>query len=424
MIDNYITIGEINRYLKDLFDNDRNLQEVYLKGEISNFKAHTRGHFYFTLKDDTSRINAVMFSYRASSLKFVPSDGMKVLVKGKVSVYEATGAYQIYVDEMQEDGIGNLYIEFEKLKKKLAVEGLFDKDKKKRIPKVPKKIGIVTASTGAAIRDILTTIKRRFPICETILFPSLVQGTEAAKDIVRNIEIANTYDIDTLIVGRGGGSIEDLWPFNEEIVARAIYNSKVPVISAVGHEIDFTIADFVADLRAPTPTAAAELAVPDMETIKTYLDNVRSRSTISINSCIDTRRQNLSSLVNSYILKKPTAMYEIKEQNLDFLIDRLNKEIALVIDNMRIRLFKVSNSYVLTNPDILYKFKKQGLEHLINKLEVLNPMNTLKRGYAIVKSSSGVVSDIDDVKVDDIVNISVKNGIINAKVLEVNDGKE
>lgn len=424
MIDNYITIGEINRYLKDLFDNDRNLQEVYLKGEISNFKAHTRGHFYFTLKDDTSRINAVMFSYRASSLKFVPSDGMKVLVKGKVSVYEATGAYQIYVDEMQEDGIGNLYIEFEKLKKKLAAEGLFDKDKKKRIPKVPKKIGIVTASTGAAIRDILTTIKRRFPICETILFPSLVQGTEAAKDIVRNIEIANTYDIDTLIVGRGGGSIEDLWPFNEEIVARAIYNSKVPVISAVGHEIDFTIADFVADLRAPTPTAAAELAVPDMETIKTYLDNVRSRSTISINSCIDTRRQNLSSLVNSYILKKPTAMYEIKEQNLDFLIDRLNKEMALVIDNMRIRLFKVSNSYVLTNPDILYKFKKQGLEHLINKLEVLNPMNTLKRGYAIVKSSSGVVSDIKNVKVDDIVNISVKNGIINAKVLEVNDGKE
>ena len=424
MIDNYITIGEINRYLKDLFDNDRNLQEVYLKGEISNFKAHTRGHFYFTLKDDTSRINAVMFSYRASSLKFVPSDGMKVLVKGKVSVYEATGAYQIYVDEMQEDGIGNLYIEFEKLKKKLAVEGLFDKDKKKRIPKVPRRIGIVTASTGAAIRDILTTIKRRFPICETILFPSLVQGTEAAKDIVRNIEIANTYDIDTLIVGRGGGSIEDLWPFNEEIVARAIYNSKVPVISAVGHEIDFTIADFVADLRAPTPTAAAELAVPDMETIKTYLDNVRSRSTISINSFIDTRRQNLSSLVNSYILKKPTAMYEIKEQNLDFLMDRLNKEIALVIDNMRIRLFKVSNSYVLTNPDILYKFKRQGLEHLTNKLEVLNPMNTLKRGYAIVKSSSGVVSDIDDVKVDDIVNISVKNGIINAKVLEVNDGKE
>ena len=325
---------------------------------------------------------------------------------------------------MQEDGIGNLYIEFEKLKKKLATEGLFDKDKKKRIPKVPRRIGIVTASTGAAIRDILTTIKRRFPICETILFPSLVQVTEAAKDIVKNIELANTYDIDTLIVGRGGGSIEDLWPFNEEIVARAIYNSRVPVISAVGHEIDFTIADFVADLRAPTPTAAAELAVPDMATIKTYLDNAISRSTISINNCIDSRRQSLGSLVNSYVLKKPTAMYEIKEQNLDFLIDRINKEMKIILDNTRVRLFKVSNSYILTNPDILYKFKMQGLEHLINKLDVLNPMNTLKRGYAIVKKDDKVVSDLKKVQIDDNINIEVKSGMINAKVLEVKYGKE
>ena len=423
MIDNYITIADLNRYLKDLFDNDSNLKEVYLKGEISNFKAHTRGHFYFTLKDDTSRINAVMFSYRASMLNFLPVDGMKVLIKGKVSVYEATGAYQVYVDEMSQDGLGNLYIEFEKLKKKLAAEGLFDKDKKKPIPKVPKKIGIVTASTGAAIRDILTTIKRRFPICETILFPSLVQGVDAAKDIVKNIEIANTYDIDTLIIGRGGGSIEDLWPFNEEIVARAIYNSKVPIISAVGHEVDFTIADFVADLRAPTPTAAAELAVPNIETIKTYLDNVRTRSTISINNYIDTKKQLLTSLTNSYVLKKPTAMYEIKEQNLDFLIDRLNKEMILIIDNMKNKLSKLSSSYVLTNPDILYKYKKQNLEHLINKLDVLNPMNTLKRGYAIVKSDNKVIDNIDMIHMDDIINVNIKNGIINAKVLEVNNGK-
>lgn len=424
MIDNYITVGEINKYLKNLFDHDSNLQEVYLKGEISNFKAHTRGHFYFTLKDEVSRINAVMFSYKASMLKFVPSDGMKVLVKGKVSVYEATGAYQIYVEEMSEDGIGNLYVEFEKLKKKLAQEGLFDRDKKKKIPKVPRRVGIVTASTGAAIRDILTTIKRRFPICETILFPSLVQGNEAAKDIVKNIELANTYDIDTLIIGRGGGSIEDLWPFNEEIVARAIYNSRVPIISAVGHEIDFTIADFVADLRAPTPTAAAELAVPDMATIKTYLDNVVSRSTISINNCIDMRKHNLSSLINSYVLKKPTAMYEIKEQNLDFLIDRLNKEMKLILDNMRIRLFKVSNSYILTNPEILYKFKKQGLEHIINKLDVLNPLNTLMRGYSIVKYNDKIISDVNKINVDDIININMRDGIINAKVLEVNDGEK
>ena len=423
MTNNYITIGALNKYLKNLFDRDTNLQEVYLKAEISNFKAHTRGHLYFTLKDETSRINAVMFSYNVSKLKFKPIDGMKVLVKGKISVYEATGSYQIYVEEMDQDGLGNLYIEFEKLKKKLASEGLFDQDKKKKIPKVPRKIGIVTASTGAAIKDILTTIKRRFPICETILFPSLVQGGDAAKDIVKNIELANTYDIDTLIVGRGGGSIEDLWPFNEEIVARAIYESKIPVISAVGHEIDFTIADFVADLRAPTPTAAAELAVPNIETINNYLETVISRSTISINNYIDSRKQVLSGLVSSYVLKKPTAMYEIKEQNLDFLIDNLNKEIKKILDNNRIRLYKVASSYVLTNPDIMYKFKMQNLEHIINKLDVLNPMNTLKRGYSIVKKDDKVISDIKSVYVDDMINVSVKNGIINAKVVEVNDGK-
>ena len=423
MTNNYITIGALNKYLKNLFDRDSNLQEVYLKAEISNFKAHTRGHLYFTLKDETSRINAVMFSYNTGKLKFKPVDGMKVLVKGKVTVYEATGAYQIYVEEMEQDGLGNLYIEFEKLKKKLAAEGLFDQDKKKKIPKVPRKIGIVTASTGAAIKDILTTIKSRFPICETILFPSLVQGVDAAKDIVKNIELANTYDIDTLIVGRGGGSIEDLWPFNEEIVARAIYESKVPVISAVGHEIDFTIADFVADLRAPTPTAAAELAVPNMDTINTYLETVMTRSTISINNYIDSRKQVLGGLVNSYVLKKPTAMYEIKEQNLDFLIDNLNKEIRKIVDNNRIRLYKVASSYVLTNPDIMYKFKMQNLDHIINKLDVLNPMNTLKRGYSILKKDDKVISDINNVKVDDLINVNIKNGVINARVLEVNDGE-
>lgn len=420
----YITISELNHYLKELFDDNMFLRHVYLKGEISNFKAHTRGHLYFTLKDETSRINAVMFSYQANQLKFEPVDGMKVMVSGKISVYEATGAYQIYVDDMQQDGLGNLYIEFEKLKKKLASEGLFDKDKKKAIPKTPKKIGIVTASTGAAIRDILTTIKRRYPICETILFPSLVQGADAAQDIVKKIELANSYDIDTLIVGRGGGSIEDLWPFNEEIVARAIYNSKVPVISAVGHEIDFTIADFVADLRAPTPTAAAELAVPNIDTINTYLLNVVNRSTLSINGYIDAKKQTLGSLINSYVLKKPTALYEIKEQNLDFLIDKVNKEMKQILGNTRIELYKLVNSYVLTNPEILYKFKGQELEHLINKLEVLNPMNTIKRGYAIVKYKDKVLVDINKLKKDDILDIDVNNGMIKTKVVEVKNGKK
>ena len=415
----YITISELNHYIKGVMDDNLFLNKVYLKGEISNFKAHTRGHLYFTLKDEGSRLNAVMFSYQANGLKFQPVDGMKVLVRGKISVYEATGSYQIYVEEMEQDGLGNLYVEFEKLKKKLASEGLFDQDKKKKIPKVPKKIGIVTASTGAAIRDILTTIRRRFPICETILFPSLVQGTEAAKDIVKNIEIANTYDIDTLIVGRGGGSIEDLWPFNEEIVARAIYNSRVPVISAVGHEIDFTIADFVADLRAPTPTAAAELAVPNIDTINTYLDNAISRSTLSLNNIIDNKRQILNSLTASYVLKKPTAMYEIKEQNLDFLIDKLNKEMKLKLDNVMVRLKNSLSSYVISNPSILYKYKEQNLTHIINKLEVLNPMNTIKRGYAITKKDNLVISDVKKVKKDDIINIELKNGQIVSKVVEV-----
>ena len=423
MNDKYITVTQLTRYIKYKIDNDVHLNEVYLKGEISNFKAHTRGHFYFTIKDENARINAIMFSYNASKLKFNLEDGMKVLVKGKVSVFESTGNYQIYVEELMEDGLGNLHIAFEQLKKKLEDEGLFDSKYKKKIPKIPMTVGIVTASTGAAVKDILSTIKRRFPICKTILFPCLVQGELAKDDIVKKLDIADNYGCDVIILGRGGGSIEDLWPFNEEIVARAIYNSKVPVISAVGHEIDFTIADFVADLRAPTPTAAAELAVPNIDTINTYLEKAINRSTLSIRNYIDIREKTLKSLMESYILKKPTAMYEVKEQKLDFLIDNLNKEIKKVLDNNRIRLYKLVNSYVITNPDILYKFKNQKLEHIINKLEVLNPMNTLKRGYAIVKKDNKVISDIKNIKEEDTININVKNGIINAKVVEVTNGK-
>lgn len=421
MNNNYITISELNRYLKTKFENDTNLRMVYLKGEISNFKAHTRGHYYFTLKDETSRLNAVMFSYHTGNLKFMPCDGMKVLVVGRISVYEQTGSYQIYVENMAEDGIGNLYVAFEKLKKDLAKEGLFNPEHKKRIPRMPKRIGIVTASTGAAIRDILTTIKRRYPICETILFPALVQGNEAAADIVKKIELANTYDIDTLIVGRGGGSLEDLWPFNEEIVARAIYNSRVPVISAVGHEIDFTIADFVADLRAPTPTAAAELAVPDTSTILNYLETAKGRSYQAINNTINNYQTRISNVANSYILKKPTAMYEILEQKLDNLIDKLNKEINIVIDNNKVRLFKSSNSYILTNPSMLYKFKEQVLLGLTEKLEVLNPISTLNRGYGIIKKDNVVVSSITNVKDNDDIVINLKDGNIYSKVVKVSE---
>ena len=352
MKDNYLTITQLNKYLKYKFDEDLNLRKIYLKGEISNFKAHTRGHYYFTLKDENSRINAVMFASSTSKLKFMPIDGMKVMVTGKVTVYEQTGGYQIYIEDMLEDGVGNLYIAFEQLKEKLEKEGLFDKTRKRKITKMPKKVGIVTASTGAAIRDILTTIKRRYPICETILFPALVQGEYAAKDIVEKIKLANTYDIDTLIVGRGGGSIEDLWPFNEEIVARAIYESKVPVISAVGHEIDFTISDFVADLRAPTPTAAAELAVVDINTINDYLNTSKTRSINAITNIINNLKDRINNLKESYVLKRPNNIYEVKEQKLDMLIDKLNTIINNILERNKVKIYKYKESYILNNPHL------------------------------------------------------------------------
>ena len=304
MNDKYLTVGAITRYLKAKFDSDDNLRVVFLKGEISNIKYHTTGHIYFSIKDETSKINAIMFSSSAKKLLFKPQDGSKVLVTGRISVYEATGGYQIYVDEMLEDGVGNLYIAFEKLKKDLAREGLFDQKYKKSIPKIPNRVGVVTASTGAAIKDILSTIKRRYPICEVILFPSLVQGDLAKDDIVRNIKRAESYDLDVLIVGRGGGSLEDLWPFNEECVARAIFECKIPVISAVGHEIDFTIADYVADMRAPTPTGAAEMAVPNISDLISNIETIKIRLNESINKKINYQKLYLDSIKNSYALKK------------------------------------------------------------------------------------------------------------------------
>ena len=417
MNNNYITVGALTRYIKYKIDNDVNLQEVYIKGEISNFKKHSRGHFYFTIKDEESRISAIMFASQTTKVAFEPVDGTKVLVKGRISVFEQTGNYQIYVSEMMEDGVGNLYALYEKLKQDLKKEGLFDESHKKKIPTVPSRVGVVTAPTGAAIRDIISTINRRFPLCEVILFPSLVQGNGAKEDIVKNIKLADTYNLDTLIVGRGGGSIEDLWAFNEEIVARAIYECNTPVISAVGHEVDFTIADFVADVRAATPTGAAELAVPDKSELKKLINQLELRSSKNINNLINYNKTILDRIKSSYILKNPMSIYEIKEQQLSNTIEKINNYIINYLDNKKVRLDSIKSSYVLHNPEKIFENKSNKYSHLIEKLEVLNPLNTLKRGYSITKLEGKVVTDIKKVNKGDKINISLKNGEVEASVL-------
>ena len=423
MKDKYLTISAITRYLKAKFDVDENLQTVFLKGEISNFKAHTSGHFYFSLKDENSKINAIMFRSNASKVLFKPTDGMKVLVTGRISVYEAMGSYQIYVDEMLEDGVGNLYIAFEQLKKKLQAEGLFDSEHKRPIPKIPKMVGIITASTGAAIRDIMTTIRRRFPICETILFPTLVQGENAKDDIVRNIERAQEYDLDVLIVGRGGGSIEDLWPFNEEIVARAIYNSKIPVISAVGHEVDFTIADFVADLRAPTPTAAAELAVPNMSDLKKHIDQLSIRLNEAIYKKVNYLKLYLDSVKNSFVIKNPQIMFENKKQSLSLINDKLNELMVGKVDKYKNEFEKLKKSYVLASPQLLYKDKIVEVKNIIDKLNLLNPLNILSRGYSVTFLNDKALKSVKKVKLNDILDVKLSDGSLKTKVLEVKEEK-
>lgn len=416
MNDNYVTVTQLTRYIKYKIDNDQHLNKVYLKGEISNFKAHTRGHFYFTLKDENTRINAVMFSTYAKDVKFDIQDGMKVLVTGKVSVYEATGGYQIYVDSITEDGVGNLYIAFEQLKKKLEKEGLFREEHKKKIPKIPNRIGIITAPTGAAIKDILSTLKRRWPLSETILFPSLVQGAEAATDIVRNIELSKSYDLDVLIVGRGGGSIEDLWCFNEEIVARAIYDLDTPVISAVGHEIDFTISDFVADLRAPTPTGAAEMAVPDIRDITKLLNQLEIRCINGITNVLNIRREKLKKIDSSFVLKNPISIYQIKEEKYDNLFERLINSYKNLIINNKNKIELLDNK-LINNMNNKLISDRNNLLKLIGKLEVLNPLLTIKRGYSIVRKDNKVVTSKKDLKKKDKLELEIVDGKINVEVI-------
>lgn len=397
MDERYLTVSALTKYIKYKFDIDFNLQDVLLEGEISNFKHNSRGHFYFTLKDDNAQISATMFSTYASKVKFEPEDGMKVFVRGTVSVYEPSGTYQINVKEIKSDGLGELYIAYEKLKKELEALGLFDEAHKKPIPRFPKTIGVITSPTGAAIRDIINTISRRYPLAQMILYPAIVQGDNSKEDIVKQIKKANEDKLcDVLIVGRGGGSIEDLWAFNEKIVAYAIYDSEIPVISAVGHEVDFTIADFVADKRAATPTAAAELATPNIDTLKemiaSYMDLLNKKMDYKFNEC-KMRLANLDKVIDS---KNPIIVLEHKKDLLSNYVKTLNLLIKKVLDNK-------TNEYVLKN----------------HTLELLNPLTIMNRGYSIAKVNGKVVTKTSDVKSGDDLEIDLQDGRVKTKVSEV-----
>lgn len=435
-----ITITQLTRYLKRVIEGNRHLQDVWLRGEVSNFKHHSRGHMYLTLKDDQSRISAVMFAADNQQLPFRPEDGMKVLVRGQVAVYEPYGNYQLYIKEMLQDGIGNLFLAFEQLKKKLEAEGLFDPARKKRLPLFPKTIGIITSPTGAAIRDMFTTVKRRFPAAELVVIPVLVQGEQAAPSIARAIELANSTRLaDVLIVGRGGGSIEDLWAFNEEIVARAIFQSRLPIVSAVGHETDFTIADFVADLRAATPTAAAEMVVPNLIDIQERIMDRAARLKTAMRKKLADDTKQLERLRNAYAFRYPNQLFRQKEQDLDRLLERLTAQITKLRHHARMRITQMERLLFKHHPESELKRVGNDLEHYLDrlvrgmektltadqqrfklslsKLNAYSPLNVMERGYSLVYKNGELVKSEKQVSIGDDLAVKLTDGQLQVKVL-------
>lgn len=376
-----LTVTQLNEYIKRIIDGTPQLNAVYVKGEISNFKNHySTGHYYFTLKDEGGQLRSVMFKSAAAKMQFIPEDGMKVTAHGRISSFVRDGTYQLYCDAMEPDGIGALYIAFEQLKRKLEHEGLFDSSRKKPLPKIPTRVGIITSPTGAAIRDMINVCGRRFPYAKLVLFPSLVQGPDAPPQLIAGMNYFNeTRSVDVIIIGRGGGSIEDLWAFNDEGLARAVAASRIPVISAVGHETDFTICDFVADRRAPTPSAAAELAVPDTAELKRKISNIITREADVVGSMLRLRREKLQSLAGSRAMTNPGSMIEDKQ----ILLDHLSERLRLAEDRE-------------------LQMKKAGMAAAAGKLNALNPLSVISRGYSAVYRDDGVlVKKIDDVKPGD-----------------------
>ncbi|MBE6827912.1 MAG: exodeoxyribonuclease VII large subunit [Ruminococcaceae bacterium] len=392
-----LTVSQLNKYVKSIIDSDENLNYILLEGEISNFTLHRTGHLYFTLKDESSAVKAVMFSRNADKLRFMPENSMKVIAGGRVSVYEATGQYQFYVENMQPDGIGALALEFEQLKQRLEKEGLFDPAHKKPIPKYPEKIGVITSPTGAALHDILNILSRRFKYAEVVFYPSQVQGEYAEEQLAEGLRTINGQtDCDVIIIGRGGGSAEDLWAFNGEKLAREIYNSKIPVISAVGHETDFTIADFVADLRAETPSAAAENAVPDSEEQKEYINKLYSLMTAYVKARLDGEREKISRLVNSPEFKNPLRSIEVKQLKLSSLSDSLYNSVSNRIETEKLKFGAV-----------------------ISKMNALSPLKVLERGYGAVYKNGRAVSSVNDIKTNDLLNLRLSDGEAICEVKEI-----
>lgn len=393
---NPITVTDLNKYIKGRIDNDEMLNNVLVKGEISNFKNHYTGHMYFTLKDENSLIKCVMFKTYTTHLSFMPKDGMKVIVLGGVSVFERDGVYQIYAKAMKEDGLGNLYVAYEELKNKLSNEGLFDEKYKKPIPFMPKTIGVLTSNTGAVIRDIINVSTRRNPNVNIRLYPVPVQGSGAGEKIAEGIEFMNKNKLaDVLIIGRGGGSIEDLWPFNEEVVARAIFNSKIPIISAVGHETDFRIADFVADLRAPTPSAAAELAVANIDDVRETLKAYNNRYKVSLKKKIELMKMSYEKCMTRQAFKNPTQ--------------KINEQYMLI--DMKVK--SLQNSILLKIKEDKTKFVKE-----VAKLDALSPLKTLTRGYSIISKQDGrIAKEVRDLSQGEKVSIRLSDGKVDAQVL-------
>ncbi|KAB8128473.1 exodeoxyribonuclease VII large subunit [Gracilibacillus oryzae] len=449
MEDKYLSVTALTKYIKKKFDVDNHLSNVWLRGEISNFKHHSRGHMYLTIKDDNASIRAVMFSRQNIKMDFQPENGMKVLVQGNVSVFESTGQYQLYIQEMQPDGIGALHLAFEQLKEKLTKEGLFEQEYKKDVPAYPNRIAVLTSPTGAAVRDILTTLERRYPLVNVLVVPILVQGKYAKESISEAIKKTNALsDIDVIILGRGGGSIEELWAFNEEIVARSIFDSTIPIISAVGHETDFTISDFVADIRAATPTAAAEIAVPSKKDLLEYTRQLNRMLTTTVNKHIHHKKQSLQHLQESYAFKYPKRFIAEKEQLLDRLIERKQLSISRFAKDKHDKWSYLDKRLAYNNPERIIQIKeeklrslsnqlkvngKQTLErnkakfsHQLSQLELLNPMNIMLRGYSIsYNEQNQLITETKQLNVGDNFHVQVADGKIFAEVTDLegkNDG--